>query len=152
MFESIKKFFSNAWNWIQSLWDKHDEQLEQMVAAVLPMVIDLAFRLDLTGNQKRDAIVDAIVDTAETSGRLLSKSMINEAVEIAANRYNIQIGKLTKEAMDLTLEATIAASRLHVNGKLNIAGIEAEAAGVVVKDHLPASPTPPNNAGTSSEA
>ena len=50
MFKKIKEFFDSAWKWIQAVWDKHDEHLEEMVSALLPMVIDVAFRNDLSGD------------------------------------------------------------------------------------------------------
>lgn len=52
MFKKLREFFERAWKWIQALWDKHDEQLEEMVQALLPMVINVAFRSDLTGDER----------------------------------------------------------------------------------------------------
>lgn len=130
MLEELQKWFEKAWEWIKALWRKHDSQLEAMVQAVLPMVIDMAFRPDLTGEQKRKAIVDAILDQAETSADRVADSMINEAVEIAANRYNIQIGKVTVANMDAAYTAVVKAGRKYLDGALKIAGTEAEEAGV----------------------
>jgi hypothetical protein len=130
MWKKITEFFRKAWNWIEALWEKHDEVLEEMVSAVLPMVIDVAFRNDLSGEEKKKAIIDAIVDGAEDAAAEIGTSMLNEAVEIAANRYNIQIGKLTVEKMDAAKDAALKASRDYANKKLKITGTEAEEAGV----------------------
>lgn len=132
MFKKIREFFERAWKWIQALWDKHDDQLEDMVEALLPMVINVAFRADLTGDEKRNIIVDAIVDNAEVAGNKIATSMLNEAIEIAANKYNIQIGKLTKEKMDKALDAAVKAGRDFANDKLHLTGDEAENAGLKV--------------------
>ncbi len=132
MFRKLKEFFKRAWEWIQALWDKHDEQLEEMVEAMLPMVINVAFRDDLSGEEKRNIIVDAIVDNAEVVGNQIATSMLNEAIEIAANKYNIQIGKLTKEKMDKALDAAVKAGRDFADDKLHLAGDEAENAGLRV--------------------
>jgi hypothetical protein len=136
MFQGLREFFKKAWKWIETLWDKHDEQLEEMVSAVLPMVIDVAFRPDLSGEEKKKAIVDAIVDNAEVTADRMSTSMLNEAIEIAANKYNIQIGKLTQEKMDNARDAVVKAGRDYANRTLGLAGDEAEAAGVRVSDSL----------------
>ncbi len=130
MFEKIAKFFSKAWKWIQALWDKHDEHLEEMVRSILPMVIEVTFRSDLDGEQKKKAIIDAIIDNADAEIAEISHSLLNEAVEIAVNRYNIQIGKTTVENMDASLVATQKAARDYTNNALKIAGTEAEDAGI----------------------
>ena len=130
MFEKIKAFFKKAWKWIEAVWDKHDEHLVEMVAAVLPMVIELAFRNDLSGEEKKKAIVDAIVDNAEAELSEISTSLLNEAIEVAANKYNIQIGKTTVAKLDAAREAVLKASRDFANRKLKIAGTEAEDAGI----------------------
>jgi len=132
MFKRIRDFFERAWKWIQALWDKHDDQLENMVEALLPMVINVAFRADLTGDEKRNIIVDAVIDNAEVAGNKIATSMLNEAIEIAANKYNIQIGKLTKEKMDKALDAAVKAGRDFANDKLHLTGDEAENAGIKV--------------------
>lgn len=129
MFKKIREFFERAWKWIQALWDKHDEQLEEMVEALLPMVINVAFRADLTGDEKRNIIIDAVLDNAEVAGNKIATSMLNEAIEIAANKYNIQIGKLTKEKMDKALDAALKAGRDFADDKLHLTGDEAENAG-----------------------
>jgi hypothetical protein len=130
MWKKITEFFRKAWNWIEALWEKHDEVLEEMVSAVLPMVINVAFRNDLSGEDKKKAIIDAIVDGAEVAAEEISTSMLNEAIEIAANRYNIQIGKLTVEKMDAAKDAALKAGRDFADKKLKITGTEAEEAGV----------------------
>lgn len=130
MWKKIKDFFRKAWDWIEALWEKHDDMLEEMVSAVLPMVIDVAFRSDLTGEQKKKAIVDAIVDNAEVAAATVSHSMLNEAIEVAAARYNIQIGKLTADRMDASRDAALKAARDFANKKLKIEGKEAEEAGI----------------------
>jgi len=130
MWEKIKAFFNKVWDWIEALWKKHDEYLEDMVEAVLPMVIELAFRNDLSGNQKKKAIVDAVLDGAEVGADRISESMLNEAIEIAANRYNIQIGKTTVEKIDNARDAAVKAGRDYANGELKLKGTEAEEAGV----------------------
>jgi len=130
MWKKITEFFRKAFTWIEALWEKHDEVLEEMVSAVLPMVINVAFRNDLSGDDKKKAIIDAIVDGAEKAADEISTSMLNEAIEIAANRYNIQIGKLTVDKMDAAREAALKASRDFADKKLKIAGTEAEEAGV----------------------
>jgi hypothetical protein len=132
--KKVKEFFSDAWKWIEALWDKHDEYIEEMVKSVLPMVIDMAFRNDLSGEDKKKAIVDAILDGAEVAAGEISKSMLNEAIEIAASRYNIQIGKLTAEKMDNALNAALEAGRKHADHKLDISGKEAEEAGIVLSN------------------
>ncbi len=136
MFKKIREFFEKAWKWIQALWDKHDEQLEEMVQALLPMVINVAFRSDLTGEEKRNIIVDAVVDNAEVVGDHIATSMLNEAIEIAVNKYNIQIGTLTKEKMDKALDAAVKAGRDFADKKLNLTGDEAENAGIRVNVSL----------------
>lgn len=136
MFKKIKEFFRKAWDWIEALWEKHDETLEQMVSAILPMVIDVAFRSDLSGEQKKKAIVDAIVDNAQVAAHEVSHSLLNEAVEVAAARYNIQIGQLTADKMDASLDAALKASRDFANKQLKISGQEAEEAGVSAALHL----------------
>lgn len=130
MFDKLRKWLAKAWEWIQALWDKHDDQLAEMVSSILPMVIDVAFRNDLSGEEKRKAIVDAIVDNAEMAAEDISISMLNEAVEIAANKYNIQIGRTTVESMDAARDAALKASRDFANKKLKISGDEAERAGL----------------------
>ena len=134
MFEKLKAFFANAWKWIQAMWEKHDQELEKMVTAVLPMVISVAFRPDLDGESKRKVILDAIVDNAETTAKTMATSMINEAIEIAANRYNIQIGKLTKEHIDAAKDAALKASRDFANDKLDLSGDEADKLGVILSN------------------
>ena len=84
MFKKLREFFERAWKYIQALWEKHDDQLEEMVEALLPMVIDVAFRPDLSGEDKKKAIVDMVVDNAEATAGQIATSMLNEAVEIAA--------------------------------------------------------------------
>jgi len=130
MWKKIKEYFEKAWKWIEALWEKHDEVLEEMVSAILPMVIDVAFRNDLSGEQKKKAIVDAIVDNAEVAADKISESMLNEAIEVAANRYNIQIGKLTADKIDGARDATLEAARAFADNKLKITGTEAEEAGI----------------------
>ena len=134
MWKKLKEYFSKAWKWIEAVWEKHDDMLEEMVSAILPMVIDVTFRNDLSGEEKRKAIVDAIVDNAEVAADKISHSVLNEAVEIAANRYNIQIGKTTVDEMDAALDAAIKASRDFTNKTLKIVGDEAESAGIVPVD------------------
>lgn len=141
LLEKLKDWLSQAWKWIQALWDKHDEQLAEMVSAILPMVIDVAFRNDLSGEEKRKAIVDAIVDNAEDTAEEISVSMLNEAVELAANKYNIQIGKTTVESMDKAREAALKASRDFANKTLKIAGDESENAGTVAEPTVITEPT-----------
>jgi hypothetical protein len=130
MWKKIEEFFEKAMSWIKALWEKHDEQLLEMIVSVLPMVIEVALRPDLSGEQKRKAIVDAIVDNAEVAAEEISTSMLNEAVEIAANKYNIHLGKLTVEKMDAATAAATKAARDFADGKLQITGKEAEDAGV----------------------
>lgn len=136
MFKGVREFFEKAWKWIQALWDKHDEQLEDIVQSVLPMVIDVAFRSELSGEEKRKVIVDAIVDNAEVAADSIATSMLNEAVEIAANKYNIQIGKLTKEKMDNAVDAALKAARDYADKQLNLDGDEAESARAKVSETL----------------
>jgi hypothetical protein len=130
MFDKLKKFFESTWKWIQAVWDKHDEHVEEMVAALLPMVISVAFRNDLSGEEKKRAIIDAVVDNAQAEAVHISTSLLNEAVEIAANKYNIQIGKTTVDAMDAARDAAVKASRDFANKTLKIEGSEAEDAGI----------------------
>jgi len=140
MLESIKNFFEKAWKWIQALWDKHDDHLLEMVKNILPMVIEVTFeRNDLTGDEKKKAILDAILDGAEKEGRHIAKSMINEAIEVAVNRYNIQLGKNTVEKMDNALDAVAKAARDFTDGTLRLDGTEAEDAGLDIgPDHTDA--------------
>jgi hypothetical protein len=131
MLESIKSFFAKAFKWVQALWDKHDDHLMEMVENILPMVIEVTFeRNDLNGDEKRKAIVDAILDGAEKEGRHIATSMINEAVEIAANRYNIQLGRITTDKMDNAVDAVAKAARDFADGALRLDGTEAEDAGL----------------------
>ncbi|MEE9529121.1 MAG: hypothetical protein V3V88_03630 [Dehalococcoidia bacterium] len=136
MFKKLREFFERAWKYIQALWEKHDDQLEEMVEALLPMVIDVAFRPDLSGEDKKKAIVDMVVDNAEATAGAIATSMLNEAVEIAANKYNIQIGKLTKDRMDNALDAAVKAGRDYADKKLHLEGDEAEKAGLRVSESL----------------
>jgi hypothetical protein len=130
MFKRIKEFFEKAWKWIQAVWDKHDDHLVEMVAAVLPMVIKVAFRNDLSGEEKKRVIVDAIIDNAQAEAAEISTSLINEAIEVAANKYNIQIGKTTVDKLDAARDAVLKASRDFANKQLKIEGTEAEDAGL----------------------
>ncbi len=131
MLEAIKSFFAKAFKWVQALWDKHDDHLMEMVQNILPMVIEVTFeRNDLSGDEKRRAIVDAILDGAEKEGRHIATSMINEAVEIAANRYNIQLGRITLDKMDNAVDAVAKAARDFADGTLRLDGTEAEDAGL----------------------
>jgi hypothetical protein len=134
MWQKIRDFFKKAWKWIEALWDKHDEALEEMVSAVLPMVINMAFRNDLSGEQKKKAIVDGILDGAAVAIDKISSSMLNEAIEVAANRYNIQIGKLTVDKIDAARDAVIKAGQDFANDTLNLTGTEAEDAGVTTSN------------------
>ncbi len=134
MWKKVREYFKKAWGWIEAVWEKHDDILEEMVSAILPMVIAVAFRNDLSGEQKRKAIIDAIVDNAEVAAHKISSSMLNEAVEIAASRYNIQIGKLTVDKMDAARDAALKASRDFANEQLKIAGDEAEKAGITLSN------------------
>ena len=140
MLESIKNFFEKTWKWIQALWDKHDDHLKEMVKNILPMVIEVTFeRADLSGDEKKKAILDAILDGAEKEGRHIAKSMINEAIEVAVNRYNIQLGKNTIEKMDNALDAVAKAAREFTDGTLRLDGTEAEDAGLDIgPDHTDA--------------
>ncbi|KKM17625.1 hypothetical protein LCGC14_0948020 [marine sediment metagenome] len=130
MFKKIREFFEKAWKWIQAVWDKHDEHLEEMVSALLPMVIDVAFRNDLSGEEKKNAILDAVIDNAKAEAAEISTGLLNEAIEIAANKYNIQIGKTTVDKMDAALEAALKAGVDFANKTLKIEGNEAENAGI----------------------
>lgn len=120
MFEEIRNFFKKAWDWIQALWDKHDEHLQQIVQSILPMVIDVALRKDLSGEEKRKTIVNVIVNNSEQEASDIAVSMLNEAIEIAANKYNIQIGKLTREKIDNALNAATKAGKDYIDKKLNL--------------------------------
>ncbi len=129
--EAIKNFFAKAFKWISALWDKHDDHLAEMVANILPMVIEVTFeRHELSGEEKRKAILDAILDGAEKESRLIATSMINEAIEVAVNRYNIQLGRITADKMDNTVDAVAKAARDFANGTLRLDGTEAEDAGI----------------------
>ena len=129
--ESIKSFFAKAFKWVSALWDKHDDHLMEMVENILPMVIEVTFeRNDLSGDEKRKAIADAILDGAEKEGRHIATSMINEAIEVAANRYNIQLGRITADKMDNAVDAVAKAARDFADGSLRLDGTEAEDAGI----------------------
>ena len=130
MWKKIRDFFKKAWEWIEAVWEKHDDMLEEMVSAVLPMVINVAFRNDLSGEEKKKAIINAIVDNAVDAADQISESMLNEAIEIAANRYNIQIGKLTIDKMDAARAAALKAGQDFAEDKLSLDGNEAEEAGI----------------------
>lgn len=134
MWKKIKEFFENAWKWVEALWEKHDEALKDIVSAVLPMVIDITFRNDLSGEEKKNTIIDTIVDNAEGLADNISRSILNEAVEIAVNRYNIQIGKLTIENIDAAREAALKTARDFANHTLDITGTEAEDADINTPD------------------
>lgn len=130
MLKNIQEFFDKAWDWIKALWKKHDEALEGMVKSVLPMVISLAQRSDLTGEEKKKLILEAVVSKAGESANLVAKSMVNEAVEIAVNRYGIQVGTLTKEKIDTTIDSVLKAGQEFVNGKLQLDGTTEDASPV----------------------
>lgn len=132
--KGVKEFFGRAWEWIQALWARHDDQLGEMVTSIIPLVIEVSFRSDLSGEQKRKAVVDAILDNAEKEAGTIATSMLNEAVEIAANKYNIQIGKLTVDKIDNAAEAAIKAGRDFANKKLKLTSTESESAGVVLSN------------------
>lgn len=136
MFKKIRSFFKKAWEWIEALWDKHDEQLEEMVQAILPMVIDVAFRNDLSGDEKRKLIVNTVVENAKDTAEDMAVSMINEAIEIAANKYNIQIGKLTNLDMDAAKAAVLKAAADYATKKLLLGDQEAGPAAAGVSDVL----------------
>ena len=136
MWDKIREFFKRAWKWIEAVWEKHDDMLQEMVAALLPMVVNVAFRSDLSGEEKKKAIIDAILDNAEVAAEEISTSMLNEAIEIAAARYNIQLGKLTIERMDASREAALKAARDFSNKKLEITGREAEDVGITAASIL----------------
>jgi len=133
MFKKLREWFSKAWEWIQALWDRHDEHVEEMVQALLPMVIEVSFRNELDGEEKRKAIVDAVLDNAGDLADKVSTSMLNEAIELAANKYNIQIGKLTVDKIDAARDAALKAGRDFVNGELKLTGTESEDAGTQLK-------------------
>ena len=135
--DAIKNFFAKAWKFVQAMWEKHDDHLAEMVKNILPMVIEVTFeRHDLSGDEKRKAIVDAILDGAEKEGRHIATSMINEAIEVAVNRYNIQLGKITADKMDNAVDAVAKAARDFADGKLRLDGTEAEDAGLDIgPDH-----------------
>ena len=120
MFGKIKDFFSSTFRWVKDLIARHDGHLEQMVASLVPMITELALRSDLSGEEKRKLLIKTIVDNAEAEGREIGTSMINEAVEIAANKFSIEAGKLTKEKMDAALEAVLKAGRDYANNKLKL--------------------------------
>jgi len=126
MFAKLQEYWEKVWNWIKALWEKHDEQLEVMVSGLLPLIARMAMRSDLTGEEKRKIVVDAVLDAVEGTADDIAVSMINEAVEVAANRYNIQLGTLTVERMDAAANAVIQAARDFSDGKLNLDGDEAE--------------------------
>lgn len=136
MFKKIRAFFKKAWEWIEALWEKHDEQLEEMVQAILPMVIDVTFRNDLSGDEKRKLIVNTIVENAKDVGEDIAVSMINEAIEIAANKYNIQIGKLTNLDMDAAKDAVLKAARDYAAKKLLLGDQESGPAAAGASDVL----------------
>jgi len=136
MFKKIRAFFRKAWEWIEALLDKHDEQLEEMVQAVLPMVIDVTFRNDLSGEEKRKLIVNTIVENAKDVSENIAVSMINEAIEIAANKYNIQIGKLTTLDMDAAKDAVLKAARDYAAKKLLLGDQESGPAAAGASDVL----------------
>lgn len=145
MLEAIQKFFEKAWKFIQAMWEKHDEHLLEMVKNILPMVIEVTFaRTDLDGEGKRKAILDAILDSAEKEGKEIATSVINEALEIAVNRYNIQLGRITADKMDNAVDAVAKAARDFADGKLQLTGTEAEDAGLDIgPDHTVPEPAPP---------
>jgi hypothetical protein len=132
MWNEVKDFFEGAWKWIQACWDRHDEVLVEMVSALLPLVIEMAFRSDLSGEEKKAAIVKAVLDNAEEAGDVISTSMLNEAIEVAANRYNINVGKLTVDKMEGAREAALKASRDFAERKLKLAAGEGETEGTVL--------------------
>ncbi len=137
MLEAIKKYFSRAWDWIKALWDKHDDHLLEMVKNILPMVIDVTFnRRELAGDEKRKLILDAVLDGAEKEGKHIAISMVNEAIEIAVNRYGIQLGIVTVSKMDNAVDAVAKAARNFANGTLDLSGTEAEDAGVDIGPDL----------------
>jgi len=122
--EGLFQGAQNALQWIQALWTKHDDEVGKMVEAVLPIVIDVATRPDLSGSEKRDAVVDIVVGTA-TGGLGINgfaTSLLNEAIEIAVNKYNIQTGEITKDNMDITLAAIIKAGAAYATNLLGVDG------------------------------
>lgn len=129
-FPRMRDWLGNAWKWIQALWDKHDDSIQEMVQAILPLVIEVTFRNDLSGEQKKKAIVDAVLDRAGAAADKVSGSMLNEVVEIAVNKYNIQVGKLTLDKIDASRAAVLKAGRDFANGELKLTGKEAEDAGL----------------------
>jgi hypothetical protein len=139
----LQDWLGSAWKWITALWAKHDEDVLDMAQAIMPIVINMAFRTDLTGEQKKKAVVDAVLDNAGALAAAASSSMINEAVEIALNKYNIQIGKTTIEKIDAARNVVLKAGRDYANGKLKITGDEAEKAGIpIIQLPTPASEVP----------
>jgi broad-specificity NMP kinase len=122
MFGKIKDFFSGAVRWVKDLLARHDGHLQQMASSLVPLIAELALRSDLSGEEKRKLLASKIVENAEAEARDIGTSMINEAIEMATNRYNIEVGKLTKEKMDSALEAVLKAGRDYANEKLKLDG------------------------------
>lgn len=127
---SIKGGLSRAFSFFKSLLAKHDKELENMAKALLPIVVNVGGRTDLSGDQKKKVIVDAVLDKAGAAATTISKSLLNEAIEVAANRYNISVGKTTEEKIDNTAAAVVAAGVKLANEKFGLKGDEAENAGV----------------------
>jgi len=122
---SITTLLEGAWSWVKALWAKYDVDVEKMAEHLLPIVISVAQRTDLTGPQKRDAILAAVLDSATTTATSISQSMVNQAIEVATNKYNIQVGKTTVDQMDATLSAVMEAARKHAAGALNLPSTQA---------------------------
>ena len=122
--------FSKVWGWFKSIWQKHDSQVAAMAKALLPLVVAVARRSDLTGEQKRRAVLDAVLDSGEVVAEEIATSVLNEALEVAANRYKIEIGALTPEKIDKTAKSVVAAGRALADKQFDLQGDEAEEAGL----------------------
>lgn len=81
-----------------------------MVKALGPVVAKTALRKDLSGEEKKKLIVDKIKLEAEKTGREIALSVVNEAIEVAANKYKLEIGVLGPEQLDNTLKAVLDAA------------------------------------------
>lgn len=119
-----------VWGWVSALWKKKEGKVQEMAKALLPIVASVALRQDLTGEQKKKAVIDAVLDSSQAVAEDLAKSVLNEAIEVAANQYKIQVGSLTEEKIEKTAKAAVDAGRAFVDKQLELKGTEAQDAGV----------------------
>jgi len=113
---AIKEFFARAWAWVTAVSDKYDIEVEKVAEYLLPLVVEIANKKELSGDEKRKLVLDTIITDTVAASKNISLSMVNHAIEVATNKLNIQLGKTTVEQIDNTVTAIIDAAAKHAKG------------------------------------